>query len=162
MSTLPDLVTPEEVRVRLQRPAPFAGDELARVEAVCEDASALVRFESRNKWLDPDDELIVKAPEIVLLIARRCAERAVRNPEGFSAETAADYSYQRNGAVGEGGLFLTEREKADLARAGGGFGGITTLQMTRGDYVDCTEWVYDQYGCDPIPWSEYPDCYTLD
>lgn len=126
---------------------------------MCGDASDLVRFESRKDWLDPDDPTQIKAPGIVLLIARRCAERAVRNPEGFSAETAADYSYQRNGSVGEGGLFLTEREIADLRRAGGGFGGLWTQPITRGDDFCETIFVYDQYGCDPIPYATAWDGY---
>lgn len=152
-SLLPPLVTPEEIRTRMQRPLAFSGPELQRVLDVCEDASALVRFESRNTWLDPDDPMSVKAPEIVTLIARRCAERAVRNPEGFSAETAADYSYQRNGGVGEGGLFLTDREVADLRRAGGGLGGLWVQPITRGERFCDTVWVNDQFGCDPIPYA---------
>lgn len=155
-SPYPALVQPEEIRTRLQRPLPFSGAELSRVQDVCDDASVLVRFESGRNWLDPDDPSVVKAPEMVLLIARRCAERAVRNPEGFSAETAADYSYQRNGSVGEGGLFLTEREIADLKGAGGR-NGLWTQPTYRGDHYCDTLYLMDQYGCDPIPYATYED-----
>lgn len=136
----------------MQRPLTFSGPELARVEAVCDDASDLVRFESKRNWLDPDDPTLIKAPGIVTLIARRCAERAVRNPEGFSAETAADYSYQRNGSVGEGGLFLTDKEKEDLRGSAGG-NGLWVQPITRGEDFCETVWVDDQYGCDPIPYA---------
>jgi hypothetical protein len=128
---LPPLVIPEEIRTRIERPEPFSGPELDRVTAVCHDASALVRFESRRDWIDPDDPTQIKAPGIVLVIARRCAERAVRSPEGFSSESAGDYSYRRSGVAEEGGLFLTDREVNDLVRAGGGFGGIWTQAITR-------------------------------
>lgn len=142
----------------MQRPIPFAGVELARVEGVCEDASVLVRFVSGQAWLDPDDESQVKAPEIVTLIARRCAERAVRNPEGFSSESAADYSYQRNGAVGEGGLYLTEQEVKDLQNASGsGKTGLWTQGTYRGDLDGCVrEWVWTVPGTEPILYAEWP------
>jgi len=155
-SPYPNLVTPAQIQARLQRPTPYAGTELARVEAVCEDASVLVRFESGQTWLDPDDPTLAKAPEIVFMIARRCAERAVRNPEGFSSESAADYSYQRNGTLGEGGLFLTDREIADLKQASGKLNGLWVQSTERGDLCDYNGlFLYDQYGCDPIL---YADC----
>jgi hypothetical protein len=157
-SAYPDLVTPEQLQARLQRPSPFSGAELARVQGVCEDASVLVRFESGNNWLDPDDPTQTKAPEIVYLIARRCAERAVRNPSNTSAESAADYSYQRNGTVGEGSLFLTDREIADLKQANGTLNGALWTQGTyRGDVWDhCGLFLNDQYGCDPILYGDGP------
>lgn len=157
-SPYPPLVTPEEIRRRLQRPVAFAGIELNRVTDVCEDASVLVRFASGSTWLDPDDPALIKAPEIVLLIARRCAERAVRNPEGFSSESAADYSYQRNGAVGEGGTFLTEREVKDLQQASGsGKSALWTQGTYRGDLCERTGvLIDDQYGCDPILYADDP------
>lgn len=143
----------------MQRPVAFAGTELARVQDVCEDASVLVRFASGNTWLDPDDPELIKAPEIVTLIARRCAERAVRNPEGLSSESAADYSYQRNGMIGEGGLFLTEQEVNDLqSLSESGKTGLWTQGTYRGDLWDfCQEWVHDQYGCDPILYADRAD-----
>lgn len=157
-SPYPPLVTPAEIQARMQRPTAFAGIELARVTAVCEDASVLVRFASGTNWLDPDDPTLIKAPEIVTLIARRCAERAVRNPEGFSSESAADYSYQRNGAVGEGGTFLTAGEVKDLQQANGAVKHALWTQPTyRGDIL-CFEpyLVNDQYGCDPILYGDWP------
>ena len=157
--SLPTLVQPEEIRVRMQRPAPFSGTELLRVQAICEDASALVRFVSGSNWLDPDNPTAVKAPEIVTLIARRCAERAVRNPEGFSSESAADYSYQRNGMVGEGGLFLTDQEEADLkASLGSGKTGLWTQSTYRGDIWDfCSEWVKTVPGTEDFLYADVPD-----
>lgn len=139
MTDYPPLVSPEEVRIRMQRPAPFAGVELTRVQAVCVDASALVRAASGSTWLDPDDETRVKAPEMVSLIARRCAERAVRNPEGFSTETVTDYSFQRpkDGSVGEGGLFLTPQEVKSLQQVGGLRGGLWGRRTYRGDIYEC-------------------------
>lgn len=157
-SPYPDLVSPVDLQKRLQRPTAYTGAELARVQSVCEDASVLVRFESQNTWLDPDDPSQAKAPEIVFLIARRCAERAVRNPSNTSAESAADYSYQRNGTVGEGSLFLTDREIADLKQANGGLNGTLWVQPTyRGDIWEHNGlFLNDQYGCDPILYADGP------
>lgn len=158
MDTLPPLVDPEELLKRLQRDE-FGDLEAERVEAVCEDASDLVRGESGKDWLDPDDPTKVVAPRYVLLIARRCAERAVRNPEGYSSESAGDYSYQRRGAEGEGGTFLTEREVRALKQASGK-SGLWTQPTTRGDscYPDA---VYLQAtgSVDWMPAGAYPDLY---
>lgn len=138
MTSYPPLVTPEEVRVRMQRPTAFVGIELTRVTAVCADASALVRAASGSTWLDPDDDSLIKAPEMVSLIARRCAERAVRNPEGLSHESATDYNYVRpkDGSVGEGGLFLTPQEVKSLQQVGGLKGSLWGRRTYRGDIYE--------------------------
>lgn len=154
MDTLPPLAEVDDLLLRLGREA-FGDLEEARAEAVLNDASEFVREESGSLWLDPLDLTKVKAPRIVQVITVRVAERATRNPEGFSSESAGDYSYQRNGAVGEGGLYLTERELKMLRKAGGKTG-MWNQQITRGEEWDETEWVPDQYGCDPIPMGTIP------
>lgn len=156
MDTLPRLASAEELARRLGRELDDA--ELDRVEAVLDDVSEFVREESRNTWVSLTNPSVVTAPRIVRVITLRCAERAIRNPEGFSSESAGDYSYQRNGAVGEGGLYLTEREIALLRRAGGRTG-LWTQQVTRGESWCATEWVDDQFGCEPFPIGvNYDNC----
>jgi hypothetical protein len=156
MAGLPSLASSEDLEALLMRE--FDDLEAARVEKVLSIASDLVRDESGKSWLDPDDpsKLVDPLPGIVRIITLRCAERAVRNPEGYSSESAGDYSYQRGGSSGEGGLFLTEREIARLRRVGGRTG-LVTQPVTRGDCFDRTEWVSDQYGYKPIPIGVLPD-----
>jgi hypothetical protein len=156
MDTLPRLASADDLAERLGRE--FDDDELVRVEAVLDDASDLVREESRREWVSETDPTVVTAPRIVRMITLRCAERAIRNPEGFSSESAGDYSYQRNGATGEGGLYLTDRELKLLRRAGGRTG-LWTQPVTRGEAWCRTEWANDQYGCEPLPIGiRYDDC----
>lgn len=158
--TLPALASADELVRRLSRE--FNDVELERAEAVLEDASDFVREESRKDWLKRDDDGVIvepyenDAPHIVRKITLRVAERAIRNPEGFSSESAGDYSYQRNGATGEGGLYLTERELKILLRAGGQTG-LWTQPTERGETWDNTVWVDDQFGYEPIPIGIYSD-----
>lgn len=162
MDALPALAAVEDLLLRLARDE-FADLEEVRAAAVLEDVSEFVREESRKDWLTRDaDGVVVEpfevdAPRIVRTITLRCAERAIRNPEGFSSESAGDYSYQRNGATGEGGIYLTERELKILLRAGGNTG-LWTQPITRDESWYCTEWVNDQYGYEPIPYAVRYDC----
>lgn len=158
MADLPALAEIGDLELRLMRE--FVDPEDVRVEQVLNDASDLVRDESGKDWLDPDDptKLVSPLPRIVRLITLRVAERAVRNPEGFSSESAGDYSYQRNGAVGEGGLYLTAREIAQLRRAGGK-SGLWTQQVTRGDlHAQNTRWMEDSFGFELFPVDVLDDC----
>lgn len=139
----------------------FEEPELSRVQAVLDAASDEVRDASGRDWLDPNNSsmLVDPLPRIVRLITLRCAERAIRNPEGFSSESAGDYSYQRNGATGEGGLYLTEREIKQLRRAGGR-SGLWTQQVTRGDIsAQGTRWMEDSFGLELFPVDAIDDCY---
>lgn len=161
MDALPALASADDLLRRLSREE-FADLELERVEAVLEDVSEFVREESRKDWLKRDSAGVivepyeVDAPRIVSTITLRVAERAIRNPEGFSSESAGDYSYQRNGATGEGGIYLTQRE-IDVLRRAGGRTGLWTQPVTRGEDWYSTEWVNDQFGYEPIPWSVVHD-----
>jgi len=158
MDALPALATSDELGERLMRD--FDEPELTRVLGLLDDASDLVRFESGKDWLDPDDptSLVDPLPRIVRLITLRVTERAIRNPEGFSSESAGDYSYQRNGATGEGGLYLTDKEVRQLQRAGGKTG-LWAQPTTRCDQWCDTVYVNDDFGCEPIAWAAYPDPY---
>lgn len=159
MSTIPNLAEVSDLEPLLMRE--FDDSEIERVEAVLGLASDLVRDESGKDWLDPDDptKLVDPLPRIVRLITLRCAERSIRNPEGFSSESAGDYSYQRNGATGEGGLYLTEREVKLLRRAGGK-SGLWTQPLTRGDlHFGATRWMEDSFGFELFPVDALDDCY---
>lgn len=149
METLPPLAEVPDLEKRLERA--FAdGPETDRAEAVLDDASDLVRDASGKDWVDPANPNAIKAPRIVKLITVRVAERAIRNPEGFSSESAGDYSYQRNGVTDGGGLYLTDRERETLRKAAGK-SGLWTQQVTRGEAWCSTVWVNDNFGLEPFP-----------
>lgn len=150
MAMLPPLADVEDLIARLG--SEITGDsDTARAEAAIEDVSAFIREEAHKTWVSPDDPTVLDVPPVIRTIALRVAERSYRNPEGFSSESAADYSYQRNGATGEGGLYFTERELKQIRRAAGR-SGLWTQQVTRGDlHAQGTVWLEDSFGCELFP-----------
>lgn len=132
----------------------FTGDEIGRVNAVLDDASALVRDEAGRTWIDPDTDSLTAVPGSVRAVVLRAAERAMRNPQGFSAESAGDYSYQRTNV--EPGVYLTDAERA-IVRKAIGRTGLWTQPVTRGDDYLHTVWGEDQFGCELFPLDVYRD-----
>lgn len=72
----------------------------------------------------------------------------MRNPQGFSAESAGDYSYQRTNV--EPGVYLTDSERQVIRRATGRTG-LWTQPVTRGDEYLATVWAEDSFGCELFP-----------
>jgi hypothetical protein len=126
----------------------FSGDEHTRVEALLDDASALVRDEAGLTWIDPGTGLLTTVPGSIRAVVLRSVERAVRNPQGFSAESAGDYSYQRTNV--EPGVYLTDSERQVIRRATGRTG-LWTQPVTRGDEYLATVWAEDSFGCELFP-----------
>lgn len=132
----------------------FTGDELTRVEALLDDASALVRDEAGTTWIDPVTGLLTVVPGSIRAVVLRAAERATRNPQGFSAESAGDYSYQRTNV--EPGVYLTDSERQIIRKAIGRTG-LWTQPVTRGDEYLATVWAEDQFGAELFPLDVYRD-----
>lgn len=135
-----------DIEARLGRT--FSGDEHTRVEALLDDASALVRDEASLTWIDPGTGLLTTVPGSIRAVVLRSVERAVRNPQGFSAESAGDYSYQRTNV--EPGVYLTDSERQIIRRATGRTG-LWTQPVTRGDEYLATVWAEDSFGCELFP-----------
>lgn len=133
----------------------LSSGELDRARAVLDDASALVREEvGYTVWMDSvtgafDPALV---PGSVRAIVLRAAERAMRNPGGFSAESAGDYSYQRTGV--QMGVYLTDGEIKLLRRAVKRTG-LWTQPLTRGDTYGDIVFMEDSYGADLFPVDMY-------
>lgn len=153
MADLPLLAEVSDLETRMRRT--FEGDEADWAESVLEEASVLVRAESGRDWVSSDDPTKLEAPPIVRIVTMRVAQRALQNPDSYSAETAGDYSYQRNAVGADGSLYLTDRERALLGRAAGRRK-LWTQTVTRGELGQDIEWVMDQYGYEPIPISPLP------
>lgn len=130
----------------------FTGEEATRVVALLDDASALVRDEAGLTWIDPDTNLLTVVPGSIRAVVLRAAERAVRNPDGFSAESAGDYSYQRTNV--EPGVYLTDAERR-IVRKALGRSSLWTQPVTRGDQYLQTVWGEDQFGCELFPLDVY-------
>jgi hypothetical protein len=136
--------------------------DYSRATAVLEDATALVREEvGYALWTDAGTGLVDPAtvPASVRAIVLRAAERAMRNPGGFSAESSGDYSYQRTGV--QMGVYLTEGEQR-LLRRFTNRSGLWTQPVTRNDVYADVVFARDQYGGDWMPidnWVEGRNTY---
>lgn len=130
----------------------FTGAQLARAIALLDDASALARDVAGITWIDPDTDALLKVPGSVRWAVLRAAERAVRNPEGYSSESAGDYSYQRTGV--QPGVYLTEAEEKAIRRSFGRTG-LWTQPVTRNEEYYTTGWVEDQFGTELFPLDIY-------
>lgn len=146
------LATVADLEARLGRT--FDEPELSRIVALLDDASALARDVAGKTWIDPDTGDLQPVPGSVRWVVLRAAERAVRNPDGFSSETAGNYSYQRTGV--EPGVYLTEGEERAIRRALGKTG-LWTQPVTRGDEHLHTVWGEDQFGAELFPLDVYRD-----
>ncbi|MFD9813988.1 hypothetical protein [Streptomyces sp. NPDC059080] len=100
-------------------------DEAERVmaEAALADASALVRAYGLP-WPRADT-----APAVVVSVVLAVAERRVRNPEGYRAESQGGYQYQLP-ASAPTGVGLTDAE-IRLLRAEAGGGGVYSVPIER-------------------------------
>jgi hypothetical protein len=148
------LATVPELEARLGRE--LEATELERANALLDDASALVRDVAGRTWIDPDTGQLDAVPGSIRWVVLRAAERAMRNPQGFSSESAGDYSYQRTGV--EPGVYLTEGEERAIRRALGKTG-LWTQPVTRGDAHLHTVWGEDQFGAELFPLDVYRDTY---
>ena len=126
--------------------------ELTRAQAVIDDVSALARDVAGSDFLSESGDELVGLPHTVRAVVLKAAERAIRNPDGFSSEGVGDYSYQRTGV--QDGVYLTAAEEKAIRRAMGR-SGLWTQPTTRGEPLMNTGWVEDQYGCELFPLDIY-------
>jgi hypothetical protein len=146
------LASVADLEARLGRE--FTQGEVRRALALLDDASALARDVAGRTWTDPETGALSLVPGSVRWVVLRAAERAIRNPDGFSSESAGDYSYQRTGV--EPGVYLTEGEEKAIRRALGKTG-LWTQPVTRGDAHLHTVWAEDQFGAELFPLDVYRD-----
>ncbi len=144
------LASAEDLEAHLGRE--FSATEQVRAVAVLDDVSSLARDVAARTWLDTTDTILEGLPATVRAVVLKAAERAMRNPDGFSAESGGDYSYQRTGV--QDGVYLTEREEKLIRRAIGRTG-LWTQPVTRGDEHLTTGFVEDQFGAELFPLDVY-------
>jgi hypothetical protein len=143
----------DDLAARLGRQ--LADTELVRAVAVIQDASALVREEvGYTLWTDAvtGETNYALVPASVRAIVLRAAERAMRNPGGFSAESSGDYSYQRTGV--QIGVYLSDGEIRALRRYTQR-SGLWTQPVTRGEGYADVVFLEDSYGCELFPVDMY-------
>lgn len=150
-ATEPSLADVQDLEYRVGRE--FGVQELGRVEAVLDDASALVRDEAGKTWIDESGNLM-PVPASIRAVVLRVAERVIRNPQGFKQESGGDYSYTRaDGAVG---VYLTDQERQIIRRAIRK-PGLWTQPTERGDCELWTLFAEDSFGCELFPLTQEGD-----
>jgi hypothetical protein len=105
-------------------PGGIAEDDLARALAALEDASAWIRAEAGEDWLD-DDGALETVPGAVVSVCCSVARRILDNPDGLLQESVAQYSYSRTNATTD--VYLTKQEKAIIRKAAGNGGGLMSV-----------------------------------
>lgn len=113
-----DLITVEQFQARTRRSFESGSDELAQLEALIADASALIVDTILDSTItadwDADDAGTV--PAGVLPVITAMVRRGIDNPHGFTSERSFEYQYQ---GASDAGVFATDREVKALRRAAG-------------------------------------------
>ena len=109
----------------------LTGTQVAQANARLADASEIVRAYAGKTWLNADETAVVEdLPGSIPGVVASMVERATRNPDGATQETAGPFS-RSFGSDASARLFLTAGEKS-VIRAAAGRVGIGALSTTRG------------------------------
>ncbi|MET9262406.1 hypothetical protein [Amycolatopsis sp. NPDC004079] len=136
-----------EARLGLD-PDTLAGPEKSRAQAALDDASALVREETRQDWVDPlTGEVAAPAPLVRVVLG--AALRTYRNPDAEISQTLGPFA--RTLKAAEVGVYLTPPELAIVRRYRKETTGLWTQGTTRGEHWDSTLYAEDQFGCELFP-----------
>lgn len=145
---LPSLAPLSALVARLPNGVPESQE--ARAQAALDDASALVREESRQTWVNEDDE--ITAPDALVRIALHVAKRDFLNPDGLAieTETAGPFTRTKTRDRDESGSYLTEEEAEICQRYRVQAQPLWTRETTRGEDTDDTLWLDTENGT-PFP-----------
>ena len=123
MST-PTLASLQQLEARF--PGGLSDDDTNRALAALEDASAWIRVEAGEDWLD-DDGVLETVPAAIVSICCAVARRIVDNPAGIMQRSIAGYSEGLTNATTD--VYLTKQEKAMIHKVAGigGFN-VTVLE----------------------------------
>lgn len=133
----PALATVDDLERLLGESVPDADQAEARLE----QASELVRAYARTDWLNEDEDDVEGVPGAIPGVVAGIVERASRNPDGATQESAGPFS-RSFGADAAARLYLTAGEKLIIGHATSavGLGVITTTRgaMETPSVLDCT------------------------
>lgn len=113
-----DLITVEQFEARTMRTFADASAELAQLEALIADASALIVDTILDATVTADWDAATpgSVPAGVLPVITAMVRRGLDNPHGFTSERSFEYQYQ---GASDAGVFATDREAKALRRAAG-------------------------------------------
>lgn len=124
---LPALASTSDLSARL--PAGLSTDALARAQAALDDASAMIRAEVGQDWVD-DEGALDGVPDVAVTICLACAKRVIDNPDGATSRTIDGYAEAFANASSD--VYLTASERRMLQRLRPA-SGVWTLATTRSD-----------------------------
>ena len=122
MST-PTLASLQQLEARFPGGLPDADTQ--RALAALDDASAWIRVEAGEDWLD-DDGLLETVPAAIVSVCCAVARRIVDNPAGIMQRSIAGYSEGLTNASTD--VYLTKQEKA-MIRKVTGTGGLVAVVL---------------------------------
>jgi hypothetical protein len=130
--------------------------DLTRAQAALMDVSALIRREAGKTWVDEDGDL-EEVPDEVVAVLVEVIRRSVSNPTGATQVSLGDASVSYGGTGRVGALFLYPDEKRIIRRAAGRSAvGYVHAEGIGVGAVGPSDYLYDQYDGDPIPWTSEP------
>lgn len=123
--------------------APVASSLAAQAYARLRDASAIVRAYAGVSWTD-DDGNLEDVPDGVVGVVASMVERASRNPDGVTQETAGPFN-RSFGSTASDRLYMTKSERM-VVRSAAGRSAIGTLSTTRGEVetADVVVGIFDE------------------
>lgn len=150
---LPALATVTDLEARLGLdPESLTGGELGRAQAALADASALVRLEGGQTWVD--DAGALTAPDAIVRVTLGAAHRNYVNPDGVVQESVGPFA--RRLSDQSTGVYLTKAE-LDIVRRFRPTSGLWTLRTQRDECSDGTIWYEDSFGFELFPLASTDD-----
>ena len=113
-----DLITVVQLEARLKDE--FTGTDLAQVEALISDASALVNQVARTDFADVTS-FPAGVPGTVVAVVAQILRRALDNPGELTAEQIGAYGWQsqHSSSISGGAIYLTRAERRSVRTAAG-------------------------------------------
>lgn len=150
---LPALASVTELEARLGLdPESLTGPELGRAQAALADASALVRLEGGQTWVDEFG--VVTAPDAIVRVTLGAAQRNYVNPDGEIQQSVGPFA--RRLSDQSTGVYLTKAE-LDIVRRFRPSSGLWTLRTQRDECSNGTVWYEDSFGFELFPLASADD-----
>lgn len=138
--------TYQDVEARLGRT--LGASEQTIVTTRLNDIELMIRH--RIPDLDTKVSTGVIDPQMLVMIECEAILRLIRNPEGFTAETDGNYSYQISSEVASGKLDILPSEWALLGIKSGAF----TIRPSLAPYYSDCPWPWENVN---RPFDEFPE-----
>lgn len=120
-------------------PGGIAPADQNRALAALDDASAWIRSEAGEDWID-DTGAPETVPPVIVSICCSVARRVLDNPDGLQSETVAGWSGTRSNASSD--MYLTNQERSMIHKVVDGGSGMVVIPL-ESPYLPARSWDYD-------------------